>query len=82
MMKELGPLLEFLDKPITAHKETHVPGKARDFLDVYLDEIKKTTDEASSFYGTVGGKIRFLSKSKFASRVYELFQKIFAVFFL
>lgn len=55
MMKDLGPLLAFLDKPIRYHKETHVPGQPRDFLDVYIDKIKGTTDVNSSFYKEVGG---------------------------
>ncbi|XP_022609773.1 cytochrome P450 2F2-like isoform X3 [Seriola dumerili] len=34
---------------ITEHKETRVPGKPRDFLDCYLDELDKRSDDGSSF---------------------------------
>jgi hypothetical protein len=56
MMKDLIPLLNFLDVPILHHKKTHVTGQPRDFLDSYIDKIKKTTDPNSSFYRTVGGR--------------------------
>uniref|UniRef100_A0A8C4GKG8 Uncharacterized protein n=1 Tax=Dicentrarchus labrax TaxID=13489 RepID=A0A8C4GKG8_DICLA len=34
---------------ITEHKETRVPGQPRDFLDCYLDELDKRSDDCSSF---------------------------------
>ena len=60
MMKDMVPLLNFLDTPILHHKKTHVTGQPRDFIDVYIDEIKKTTDPKSSFYRSIGGLCKII----------------------
>lgn len=45
----------FMREKIAEHKETRDPSNARDFMDVYLNEIETTTDKDSSFYKNVGG---------------------------
>jgi len=47
-------LLDFMEAPVKQHMETHQDLQPRDFLDSYIDEIKKTTDPTSSFYGDSG----------------------------
>uniref|UniRef100_A0A672YDF2 Cytochrome P450, family 2, subfamily X, polypeptide 9 n=1 Tax=Sphaeramia orbicularis TaxID=375764 RepID=A0A672YDF2_9TELE len=34
---------------VTEHKKTRVPGKPRDFIDCYLDELEKVKNDGSSF---------------------------------
>jgi len=43
----------FLQKAVTEHKATYSDDHARDFIDVYLKEMKKweKTEEISSFSG-------------------------------
>lgn len=41
---------------IKEHKETLDLENHRDFMDVYLNEVKNTTDQSSSFYMESGGK--------------------------
>ena len=44
-----------LFKPfVDEHWRTHVPNDPRDYIDAYIDEIKRTTDPKSSFYGETG----------------------------
>ncbi|CAL8126658.1 unnamed protein product [Orchesella dallaii] len=44
-------LVDFVSKTIKEHEDTMQEESPRDFIDVYLNEIKRTTDGASSFYG-------------------------------
>ncbi|ODN01944.1 Farnesoate epoxidase [Orchesella cincta] len=44
-------LAEFVSKTIQEHKNTFQEDSPRDFIDVYLKEIKSTTDPSSSFHG-------------------------------
>jgi len=44
---------------IDNHKLTIQEDHSRDYLDVFLHEIRNTTDPKSSFYGTVGCKTIF-----------------------
>ena len=43
-----------MDENIMKHKETLDPNEPRDFTDMMLIEIEKTTDETSSMYGQLG----------------------------
>ena len=43
-------MFEFFRKAIQEHKDTMTEGQPRDFIDTYLDEVKKTQDPSSSFY--------------------------------
>lgn len=54
-MALLPPALAFLSKPIEEHKKTYDPNNIRDLIDVYLQEISKTTDPKSEFYKENGG---------------------------
>ena len=45
-----GKTFEFFRKAIQEHKETITEGQPRDFIDAYLEEVKKTQDPSSSFY--------------------------------
>lgn len=47
----LDQLLKFFEAPVKDHKDTFQEGIFRDFIDVYLSEMKKTTDPTSHFYG-------------------------------
>lgn len=49
--KALDSLLKLFEAPVQHHKETYQEGIFRDFIDVYLAEVKKTTDPTSHFYG-------------------------------
>ncbi|ODN00908.1 Cytochrome P450 2J5 [Orchesella cincta] len=44
-------LVDFVSKTIKEHKETVQEESPRDFIDVYLNEIKRTADVTSSFHG-------------------------------
>ena len=52
--KTLGATQEFIEPYITEHKRTLDPENIRDFVDLMLLEIQKTTDKDSSFFGTTG----------------------------
>ena len=43
-------VFDFFRKTIAEHEETLTGGEPRDFIDAYLEEVKKTTDPTSSFY--------------------------------
>ena len=45
-----GKTFEFFRKAIQEHKETITEGQPRDFIDAYLEEVRKTQDSSSSFY--------------------------------
>jgi cytochrome P450 len=49
--KALDKLLKLFEAPVQHHKETYQEGIFRDFIDVFLAEVKKTTDPTSHFYG-------------------------------
>jgi len=55
MAKTVSCLKEMIGAIVEKHKATFTPGMNRDFIDVYLDKIAKTSDPNSSFYGSVGG---------------------------
>ncbi|ODM87100.1 Cytochrome P450 2J5 [Orchesella cincta] len=44
----------FLEGTVKEHKEQFHEGNLKDFIDVYLAEVRKTTDEKSYFYGQLG----------------------------
>ncbi len=46
-----------MQENIEEHKASVQDGDARDFLDVCLQEIRKTTDMESVFYGEEAGKM-------------------------
>jgi hypothetical protein len=48
---------DFIKDTIAEHKGTRDPDNARDYMDVYLNEIEKTTDNDSSFYKNAGGRL-------------------------
>ena len=43
-------VFEFFRTAIAEHKDTITEGQPRDFIDTYLEEVKKTQDPSSSFY--------------------------------
>ncbi|XP_021967099.1 farnesoate epoxidase [Folsomia candida] len=47
-------LASYMRKPVTDHKKTRQDGFDRDFTDVFLKEIAKTTDPKSAFMGKLG----------------------------
>ncbi len=49
-------IVSFMTDSIQAHQKTYQEDMARDFIDVYLSEINKTTDHSSSFYDKEGSK--------------------------
>jgi hypothetical protein len=55
----------FMRESIESHKKSFQENSARDFIDVYLGEIKKTEDRGSSFFGKEGGRDKFLSHLAF-----------------
>ena len=58
MLQVIEPLLKFFEDAVKEHEDNpadeHHP---RDFIDVYFNEIKKTTNPESSFYGAAGSKL-------------------------
>ena len=46
----LAKAFEYFRETIREHEKTLEVGNPRDFIDTYLEEIKKTTDPNSSFY--------------------------------
>ncbi|OXA41087.1 Methyl farnesoate epoxidase [Folsomia candida] len=52
--QELLNFTNFLRKPVTDHKKTRQEDFDRDFTDVFLKEIQKTTDPSSAFHGQLG----------------------------
>lgn len=51
----MNSVIDFVRVAINEHKETIQQDNSRDFIDVYLQEINKTTDTSSSFYGPAAG---------------------------
>ena len=49
-------IMETMKDNIDEHKSTLQDGDSRDFIDVCLNEISKTTDPESVFYGEEAGK--------------------------
>ena len=56
MMSQAFRIVDFVREFTTKHKEGHVLGQPRGFLDVYFDEIANSKP-GSGFYGPEGGKI-------------------------
>jgi len=54
------PRAEMFSRIIKEHKATLQDTFMRDFLDVYLQEIRKTTNPSSTFHPKTGGKINNL----------------------
>ncbi|CAG7724124.1 unnamed protein product [Allacma fusca] len=50
MVKEAQPLVNFIEKNIDEHNKLYTAGEPRDYVDSYVDEIKKTTDPNSPFH--------------------------------
>ena len=49
------PILEFIEKSIVEHENTFQEDEIpRDYIDMFLKEMKNTTDPESSFYGEMG----------------------------
>lgn len=53
----MSGLVEFVGNTIKTHRETIQEDSPRDFIDIYLTEMQKTTDPGSSFYGSSAGKM-------------------------
>ncbi|XP_043937193.1 cytochrome P450 2J6-like isoform X2 [Protopterus annectens] len=49
LFRNIQELQGFLKTIIQEHKNTLIPGKERDFIDCYLDEINKRNNDGSSF---------------------------------
>lgn len=49
-----GDAVSFIQSYVDSHKKTFDPDNIRDFTDLMLAEIEKTTDSSSSFYGKMG----------------------------
>ncbi|XP_037539243.1 cytochrome P450 2J6-like [Nematolebias whitei] len=47
--KNMEMFLRFSTRVVNEHKKTRTPGEPRDFVDCYLDELDKKTEEDSSF---------------------------------
>ena len=52
--KVLKDVIDLMYEMILKHKETLDPNEPRDFTDMMLTEIEKTTDETSSMFGQLG----------------------------
>ena len=52
--KVLMDVIDLMYEMILKHKETLDPNEPRDFTDMMLTEIEKTTDETSSMFGQLG----------------------------
>jgi len=50
MLKDVGPVTSFIWRSLTQHEETFQEGENRDFLDVYIQETRKTKDPKSPFH--------------------------------
>jgi len=48
---------DLFERIIREHAETLVVGSPRDFVDVYLEEVRRTDNKASSFHPLVGGML-------------------------
>ena len=48
--------MKFLQEAIDSHKDSFQENSARDFIDLYFEEINRTTDPNSSFFKGEGGK--------------------------
>ncbi|ODM92838.1 Cytochrome P450 2J5 [Orchesella cincta] len=53
MRKEFESFRDFLEGSVNQHKRDLKEENLKDFIDVYLAEVRKTTDEKSPFYGTM-----------------------------
>jgi len=49
--------IQMIGEKLKEHKLTYTKGYNRDLIDAYWEEIQKTTDPHSSFYGTEGGTV-------------------------
>ncbi|XP_070809082.1 cytochrome P450 2J6-like [Pituophis catenifer annectens] len=49
MARNAHKVLAFLEKEVEEHKRTLIPGESQNFIDAYLEEIKKAERKASSF---------------------------------
>lgn len=57
MMRDVPLVTDFVWKTIPYHEETFQEGVKRDFLDVYIDEVRKTKDPNSPFHKSNSGNI-------------------------
>jgi len=68
LLKLLEPRQKFFHETIEEHKETFQEDYARDFIDVYLKEVQKTTDATSSFHeSNAGGELLNPNKTLFTN---------------
>jgi len=49
------PRTDLFERIISQHSETLDARNPRDFVDMYLDEVRRTENKASSFHPSVGG---------------------------
>ena len=47
--------MKFITDTVEQHKATLQEDSPRDFIDVYLTEIRRSTDPSSPFFGEAGG---------------------------
>lgn len=57
MVEAVGPLLNVFEEVVAEHERNPAEDESpRDFIDMYMSEIKKTSNPESSFYGKAGRK--------------------------
>jgi len=62
----------FMEKYIQEHKWSGFLNSLRDFIDVYLDEIRASVDKNYKFFGEVGGLFKQLSFFEKSQLLYNL----------
>jgi len=56
---------DLFERIIQEHSETFQEDNPRDFVDMYLQEVRRTRNKFSSFHATVGSSCKILILSKF-----------------
>jgi len=52
LMQECREFFEFIQKQIDKHEQSFQPGDCRSFIDVYIQEIRNTSDPDSVFHSS------------------------------
>jgi len=63
LLKTIAPRHKLFEETIHEHQRTISEGHPRDFIDVYLQEVKKTDDPSSSFHKSAGGTVTLISSA-------------------
>lgn len=54
LVQAMDKLRRYIEGYFDKHRRSRIPGKPRDLIDLYIEQITKTQDKGSSFYGEDG----------------------------